>query len=213
MATRRAATSRLLLGRGKRCAKASPPRGWPRPRHVDVLPGAEPSCPRASSSGWSARTARTRACQCRSSSTYPFATVARPCVQRRSSRPGVLSRSKETTAARMFASVAVGEPESPASDEMRASVCNRNTCPLRRGGGRPRTASASWDWTVRHLLLAVGGRAKPVTLGVGVVKDDVELKAPGGRVALEGREAHVDLLSRCAPGVLRRRRKSSSLRL
>jgi hypothetical protein len=38
-------------------------------------------------------------------------------------------------------------------------------------------------------------------LGVGVVKDDVDLKAPVERVALEGREAHVDLLSRCAPGV------------
>jgi len=29
----------------------------------------------------------------------------------------------------------------------------------------------------------------------------VDLKAPDERVALEGREAHVDLLSRCAPGV------------
>jgi hypothetical protein len=38
-------------------------------------------------------------------------------------------------------------------------------------------------------------------LDVGVVKDDVDLKAPVERVALEGREAHVDLLSRCAPGV------------
>jgi len=36
---------------------------------------------------------------------------------------------------------------------------------------------------------------------VGVVKDDVDLKAPVERVALEGREAHVDPLSRCAPGV------------
>jgi hypothetical protein len=40
-------------------------------------------------------------------------------------------------------------------------------------------------------------------LGVGVVKDGVDLKAPaeGVDVALEGREAHVDLPSRCAPGV------------
>ena len=40
-------------------------------------------------------------------------------------------------------------------------------------------------------------------LGVGVVKDGVDLKAPAKRVdvALDGREAHVDLLSRCAPGV------------
>jgi hypothetical protein len=37
-------------------------------------------------------------------------------------------------------------------------------------------------------------------LGVGVVKDDVDLKAPVERVALEGREAHVDLLPRCAHG-------------
>src|SRR4051794_9786823 len=42
----------------------------------------------------------------------------------------------------------------------------------------PRTASASWDWTARHLLLAVGGRPKAVSLVVGVVKDDVDLKAP-----------------------------------
>jgi hypothetical protein len=38
-------------------------------------------------------------------------------------------------------------------------------------------------------------------LDVGVVKDDVDLKAPLERVALEGREARVDLLSRYAPGV------------
>jgi hypothetical protein len=29
----------------------------------------------------------------------------------------------------------------------------------------------------------------------------VDFKAPVERVALDGREAHVDLLSRCAPGV------------
>ena len=38
-------------------------------------------------------------------------------------------------------------------------------------------------------------------LGVGVVKDDVDLKAPVERVARKGRESHVDPLSRCAPGV------------
>jgi len=49
-------------------------------------------------------------------------------------------------------------------------------------------------------------------LDVGVVKDDVDLNAPVERVALEGREAHVDLLSMCARR-FRRRRKSWSLRL
>ena len=34
----------------------------------------------------------------------------------------------------------------------------------RCGCGCPRAASASWDWTARHLLLAVGGRSKAVSL-------------------------------------------------
>jgi hypothetical protein len=51
-----------------------------------------------------------------------------------------------------------------AMDELRASVCDRNTCPLRRGCGRPRAATASRDWTARQFLLAVGGRSKPVSL-------------------------------------------------
>jgi hypothetical protein len=46
------------------------------------------------------------------------------------------------------------------------------------------------------------GRVKAVTLGVGVVKDGVDLKAPDERVDVpaEGQEAHVDLLPRCTPG-------------
>ena len=43
--------------------------------------------------------------------------------------------------------------------------------------------------------------AAQAVLGVGVVKDDADLKAPVERVVLEGQEVHVDRLSRYAPGV------------
>jgi hypothetical protein len=54
---------------------------------------------------------------------------------------------------------------------------------------------------VHHLLLRSATAQKAGEVGVGVVEDDVDLKVPVERVALEGRKAHVDLLSRCAPGV------------
>jgi hypothetical protein len=52
----------------------------------------------------------------------------------------------------------------------------------------PPRRSASWDWTARHLLLAVGSRFKAVSLTSAVslasasVKDVVDLKPPRQRV-------------------------------
>jgi hypothetical protein len=58
-----------------------------------------------------------------------------------------------------------------------------------------------FDEIGRRAISLRSAAARRRELGVGVVKDDVDLKAHIERVALEGRESHVDLLSRCAPGV------------